>query len=64
MKNWCNYKDTIGIEENVPHKETRRVLRADELPIFLGKPEEREEWEKRNNILPELAVTEQEITAD
>ena len=58
LKNWCNYKDTIGIEENVPHKETRRVLRADELPIFLGKPEEREECEKRNDILPELAVTE------
>lgn len=64
LKNWCSYKDTVSIEESMPHKETRRVLRADELPIFLGKPEEREEWEKRNNILPELADTEPDTAAE
>ena len=64
LKAWCGYKDTISIEESIPHEETRRVLRADELPIFLGKPEEREEWEKRNNILPELADTEPETAAE
>ena len=64
LKNWCSYKDTVSIEESMPHKETRRVLRADELPIFLGKPEEREEWEKRNNILPELADTEPDTVAE
>ncbi len=38
----------------------RKVLRADELPIFLGTEEERAEWEKRNNILPELTDNEKE----
>ena len=67
LKNWCNYKDTIGIEENVPHNETRRVLRADELPIFLGTPEERAEWEKEGkNIatLPCLTDTEPDTAAE
>lgn len=49
LKNWCNYKDTIGIEENVPHEETRRVLSADELPkLFL------KDWKDKEESLPKL----------
>lgn len=32
LKAWCGYKDTISIEENIPHEEVRRVLTAAELP--------------------------------
>lgn len=34
LKNWCSYKDTVSIEENMPHEEIRRVLSAD-APIDL-----------------------------
>lgn len=54
LKAWSGYKDTISIEESMPHEETRRVLRADELPIFLGTPEERAEWEKEGKSIATL----------
>ena len=32
MKNWLNYKDTIGIEEAMPQKDNKKCLSAAELP--------------------------------
>ncbi|MCX4377738.1 MAG: hypothetical protein OSJ61_16405 [Lachnospiraceae bacterium] len=49
LKNWCSYKDTVSIEESTPHKETGRVLSANELPkLFL------KDWEDKGESLPEL----------
>lgn len=32
FKNWCNYKDTISLEEAMPHEEEKKALSAAELP--------------------------------
>lgn len=32
FKNWCNYKDTISLEESTPQETERRALSAAELP--------------------------------
>lgn len=42
LKNWCSYKDTVSIEENMPHEETRRVLSVAELPRLDLREEEYE----------------------
>lgn len=51
LKNWCNLKDTVSIEENIPHEEVRRVLTAAELPR-LGEPQD--DMQKNAAYLPRI----------
>lgn len=34
MKNWLSYKDSISIEESIPHKAENKILSNSELPIL------------------------------
>ena len=63
LKNWCNYKDTIGIEENVTHGETRRVLPADaKIDLLAWKNEDKAN--NSNATLPCLTDTEPDTAAE
>lgn len=66
LANNHNYKNTNEFKlETVPKEPERKVLSADQL-IYLGDPEEREEWEKQRTIeenkklLPNLDLSESE----
>lgn len=56
LKNWCNYKDTVSIEESTPHEEKKRILSADELPKLDLRKEEYEG--KSVAMFPDLTHTE------
>lgn len=56
LKNWCSYKDTVSIEENMPDTKTTRILTAAQLPK-LG---EMTEDSSSNATLPYLVDTEPE----
>lgn len=60
LKNWCSYKDTVSIEENMPHEETRRVLPAD-APIWLG---DKDKAPNNNLTLPHLEDAEPDTVAE
>ena len=66
VNNTDYYRNSSEFKLTAEAKEPeRKVLRADELPIFLGSPEEREAWErekaKENKaLLPELTNKEKE----
>lgn len=67
LANNHNYKNTNEFKLEVEPKEPqRKILKADELPIFLGTEEERAEWEKQRTIeenkklLPNLDLSESE----
>lgn len=54
FKNWCNYKDTISLEEAVPQGDTNKALSASDLPklgAFTGNTE---------TLLPRLGQVEQD----
>ena len=40
MKNWLGYKDTVSIEEAMPHEDIKQVLTAAELPKLLSVEDE------------------------
>ena len=48
MKNWLSYKDTISIEESVPHAPYSKVLTAADLPKLGQIPK------KQTELLPQL----------
>lgn len=60
LKAWCGYKDTISIEESIPHEETRRVLPAD-APIWLG---DKDRAPNNSLMLPHLEDTEPDTAAE
>jgi len=39
LKNWCNYKDTVSIEESVPKETAHRALTLKEAPKLIKSPE-------------------------
>lgn len=66
VNNTDYYRNSSEFKLTAEAKEPeRKVLRADELPIFLGSPEEKEEWErerakKNKALLPEFLDNEKE----
>ena len=53
LKNWCSYKDTVSIEENIPNTKTTHVLTAAQLPKLGNMAED----SGSNATLPYLADT-------
>lgn len=53
LKNWCNYKDTVSIEENTPKTEEKRVLSCDELPKLIAEKYGTTVEEMKNKPFPE-----------
>ena len=53
LKNWCSYKDTVSIEENIPNTKTTHALTAAQLPKLGNMAEDN----GSNATLPYLADT-------
>lgn len=53
LKNWCLYKDTVSIEENIPNTKTTHALTAAQLPKLGNMAEDN----GSNATLPYLADT-------